>query len=1838
MATPVPPSPPPAPASMAPSTPQERSSHGERWASAFGLTFAMRKQQRQRYAELKERLVFRIDALGETDPLSASLFNGDDGASDPLQGSTASSRASNAEADAEPSSWDQYFSQESLLQEINTDLDRLYPAGLETFFQNDRFMDILRNVLFVWCKLHPDVSYRQGMHDVAAVVLFAFLLHRPVDTRFGHGIVVGFQSDQVTQVALDGRNDGATLFSAVAPALTDALPEFLEADTFLVFEAIMVFLKPFYEVVKSSFSKDRGVSTASTVDGDLDSANACEPKLFNNFQKENEDPNDLFGAPVLESPVQSMQSPQKTSKPALHRLCHHIQYELLREKDPQLYYHLQNMDIVPETYCLRWIRLLFAREFPLDKLLIVWDGMILDTERPSLHYGKAPGPPALDAAYAKEHSWLGFPLLRHICVARLVNMAAQLRRADNTGCLRLLMHSSVVGSATDESPLSIEQRVQELVRFARVLQDPRLEKSQSPDIRVVQFDAGSLGIILSGARKPYADRIAVKEFVPDPNAADGKGQAEATGMVQVGDFVESINGVPVIGVTTEGVKRHIQLIPKPMYMSFRRLATPAEMETSSSSTTNSTDDKTEDLEVIPHFLSGERCFAKVDTSIQRFTVSNEGACMSSYVSGKLYITNYRCFFCRLMTQGEIEWQIPVLSIASIDGMDIGSPMAASTTAMDHAQAVLGFAADDTYKVAMRCKDTQVARFSFSNYGEYSKLFKCISCLAFPASLLDAFCFAYNPEVVPSEEVPFDIRREYERIGLLDVPNRFRCIDQTPRYELCDTYPQHLIVPTDISDLKIKNAATFRSHNRLPVVAWLHRGNGATISRSSQPMVGLKSNRCVEDELLVRLICCSGNQNSFGRYVIMDARGQLAAVGNKAMGKGTEIPANYRGSRIVFMNIENIHAIRQSFQSLTAVFEPKKGFNDDSTSFYGRIENSGWLRHVRLVLKASAELALSVNNGVSVLTHCSDGWDRTAQMVSLAELMLDPYYRTLRGFQALIEKEWCSFGHQFAARCGHARSDATNDQRSPVFLMWLDCVWQFLRQFPSECEFNECLLLALADHIFSCKYGTFMFDCERQRKELFAKHRVFSIWSEINCNSTRFLNERYAPSNTALLVPSTISKNIKCALEGLLLPLGPHNDTSGAGIPCILSASDALILVKCLVREYMRLYIQSGHFRRRYRVRKGTAHLNTGKHRLPSMVKEQFSEIVALIRRNEDEAKDIRDVEEDLKRLLLMSRDTRQRELMVQAQAIKRITSIHQSAKSIVTKRYCAGILGNMAHSEKGRLGVSSCERYGCVSHRHACPLFQLLFDAQTSPDKQLQHISAAAALSFSIQNECQLQLDNISGIHVLLRLLDVDDAELRVYAAAMLWNMIKSPLLLLKLESLHGVLKEPLLRKLSEILKTPLEPFRLAVRQTNERGAAVIIESDGENLNLLITASISATLAVILHIETYLGPKRTMNEQFQTKLSAKQRREAGIQSQSVAQYDESGVLVIRTCAVCDKAIRVTKKANRGKFLLCAKAECGQTYHVECSRWRTLAPEDVHAQHFHCDRCVQTMPLYYWDFVALNPLNTHLLTENLFKSAGLRRVLHAAPTGEPGMDTPTGAGTDDQRKTSWTALLGPTRELVGVGTKEFRVAASSTDDEMFVVTVAYTLVSANDATQQQSSRRAAPPPQPTTGATKQQFFDWHVSYAREEAKAITFEPGRTVFWPTTFALDVVALRYADQSLAALERAFVYEFAGQDKRQMFAIGPPPTELVAMGGLWTTLHPRKGICMKMLTEQLGRAKQLQETPPPRPGTASSTPTSISTDDMNNATNKERKAASKRPSKPHITGKTLKRVDTPT
>jgi len=48
-----------------------------------------------------------------------------------------------------------------------------------------------------------------------------------------------------------------------------------------------------------------------------------------------------------------------------------------------------------------------------------------------------------------------------------------------------------------------------------------------------------------------------------------------------------------------------------------------------------------------------------------------------------------------------------------------------------------------------------------------------------------------------------------------------------------------------------------------------------------------------------------------------------------------------------------------------------------------------------LLRAAVTVASTIErDGRPVLVHCSDGWDRTPQIVALAQILLDPYYRTM----------------------------------------------------------------------------------------------------------------------------------------------------------------------------------------------------------------------------------------------------------------------------------------------------------------------------------------------------------------------------------------------------------------------------------------------------------------------------------------------------------------------------------------------------------------------------------------------------------------------------------------------------------------------------------------------------------------------------------------------------------------------------------------------------------------------------------------------------------------------------
>lgn len=50
--------------------------------------------------------------------------------------------------------------------------------------------------------------------------------------------------------------------------------------------------------------------------------------------------------------------------------------------------------------------------------------------------------------------------------------------------------------------------------------------------------------------------------------------------------------------------------------------------------------------------------------------------------------------------------------------------------------------------------------------------------------------------------------------------------------------------------------------------------------------------------------------------------------------------------------------------------------------------------------------------------------------------------------------------------------------APVFILFLDCVWQIYKEMPAAFEFNEQFLIFLADQSTFSRFGTFLFGVDR----------------------------------------------------------------------------------------------------------------------------------------------------------------------------------------------------------------------------------------------------------------------------------------------------------------------------------------------------------------------------------------------------------------------------------------------------------------------------------------------------------------------------------------------------------------------------------------------------------------------------------------------------------------------------------------------------------------------------------------------------------------------------------------
>jgi len=119
----------------------------------------------------------------------------------------------------------------------------------------------------------------------------------------------------------------------------------------------------------------------------------------------------------LEDPIGDL--PAVNPQTVIQRRCESIMSDLLQKHDKELYRWLETKHQVPQVFLLRWIRLLFCREFSLEQSLEIWTAIFDD---------------------AFQHGIASLPLTDYFAIAMMQHIRDELLRADQSGCMKLLMH------------------------------------------------------------------------------------------------------------------------------------------------------------------------------------------------------------------------------------------------------------------------------------------------------------------------------------------------------------------------------------------------------------------------------------------------------------------------------------------------------------------------------------------------------------------------------------------------------------------------------------------------------------------------------------------------------------------------------------------------------------------------------------------------------------------------------------------------------------------------------------------------------------------------------------------------------------------------------------------------------------------------------------------------------------------------------------------------------------------------------------------------------------------------------------------------------------------------------------------------------------------------------------------------------------------------------------------------------------------------------------------------------------------------------------------------------
>lgn len=231
--------------------------------------------------------------------------------------------------DNDSSTWNIYFKDQSLKKIIDIDIQRTYQD--KKLFCENIVKEILCSVLFIWSRENSELSYKQGMNEIAALLLYALF---PFYFPFGN------KEDSLKLITKEMLINPLPDSRIIYTFFHDEA--YFEADLFYLFNAVM---------------KGGLISLYSTKKVNKP---AKMMELFDDIYAPNDYDNE--------------------NADWIYRRCGLIIKNKLFVYDEELYKFFEKSNIDCATFMQRWLKCLFCREFPLKDSTILWD-VILAQER-----------------------------------------------------------------------------------------------------------------------------------------------------------------------------------------------------------------------------------------------------------------------------------------------------------------------------------------------------------------------------------------------------------------------------------------------------------------------------------------------------------------------------------------------------------------------------------------------------------------------------------------------------------------------------------------------------------------------------------------------------------------------------------------------------------------------------------------------------------------------------------------------------------------------------------------------------------------------------------------------------------------------------------------------------------------------------------------------------------------------------------------------------------------------------------------------------------------------------------------------------------------------------------------------------------------------------------------------------------------------------------------------------------------------------------------------------------------------------------------------------------------